>query len=85
MADNPVNVVVYSAPWCGFCRMAKAYLASKDVPFKEVDVDQDQMAAMYIFHKTGQAGIPIIEFDDQVVIGFDRPKIDLLLRDNKLV
>jgi glutaredoxin 3 len=84
MADNATTVTLYSAPWCSFCRMAKNYLGSKDVKFKIVDVDQDHMAAHYIMSKTGQAGIPVLEIGDDVILGFDRPRIDESLAKYKL-
>lgn len=77
------TVTVYSAAWCAFCKMAKEYLTSKDVAYKEVDVDHDQTAAMYIVDKTGQAGIPVIQIGDEYIVGFDRPKIDAALEKQK--
>lgn len=81
--SNPVTV--YSTTWCGFCKMAKQYLDSKGVKYKEVDIEQDQTAAMHIMHKTGQAGVPVIEVGEATIIGFDRPKIDTALQEYKLV
>lgn len=80
MADDKKTVTVYSAPWCVFCRMAKQYLTSKKVEFKEVNVDEDHTAAHYIMSKTGQAGIPVLEIGGDVILGFDRPKIDESLK-----
>lgn len=85
MADSDTNVVVYSASWCAFCHMAKEYLKGLKVPFKEIDVEHDQAAAVELVQKTGQAGIPVLEIGGETIIGFDRPKIDLALRANKLV
>lgn len=65
--------------------MAKQYLKTKNVDFKEVDLDQDRNAAMYIVNKTGQAGVPVIEIGDYTIIGFDRPRIDEALRQTKLL
>lgn len=59
--------------------MAKQYLSSKKIDFKEVNVDEDRAAASYIMQKTGQAGIPVLEIGDEFIIGFDRPKIDSAL------
>lgn len=78
-------MIIYSASWCAFCHMAKEYLKGKKVPFKEIDVDSDPGAAQAIVAKTGQAGVPVIEIGDEVILGFDRPRIDLALRANKLV
>ncbi len=85
MSDTGVQVTIYSTPWCVFCGMAKQYLKGKKVPYKEVDVAEDQTAAMYIVNKTGQAGVPVIEIGDEVILGFDRERIDGALRANKLV
>jgi len=85
MADPKTKVVIYSANWCAFCHMAKEYLKGLKVPFKEVDVEHDQTAAMYLVQKTGQAGIPVLEIGDETIIGFDRPRIDSALRANKLI
>jgi glutaredoxin 3 len=86
MADQKTpQVTVYSTTWCGFCKMAKAYLTSLKVPFKEVNIEEDQTAAMYIVHKTGQAGVPVIEVADETILGFDRTRLDSALRDKKLI
>ena len=82
---NKPGVTIYSASWCAFCHMAKQYLTSLKVEFKDVDVEHDQTAAQALVQKTGQAGIPVIEIGDEVIIGFDRPKIDLALRHHKLI
>jgi glutaredoxin 3 len=86
-SDNKPNdkVVIYSASWCAFCHMAKQYLTGLKVPFKEVDVEHDHDAARALVEKTGQAGIPVLEIGDETIIGFDRPRIDLALRANKLI
>ena len=82
---NKPGVTIYSASWCAFCHMAKQYLTNQKVEFKDVDVEHDQAAAQALVQKTGQAGIPVIEIGDEVIIGFDRPKIDLALRHHKLI
>ncbi len=84
MADKP-KVIIYSASWCAFCKMAKEYLNSKKVAFKEIDVDEDAEAARAIVAKTGQAGVPVLEIGDQTILGFDRPRIDQALAANNLV
>jgi glutaredoxin 3 len=85
MSDANPTVVIYSASWCAFCHMAKQYLNSLKVPFKEIDVEHDHEAARELVDKTGQAGIPVLEIGGETILGFDRPKIDLALRANKLI
>jgi glutaredoxin 3 len=85
MSDQNTNVVIYSASWCAFCHMAKQYLSQLKVPFTEIDVEENHEAARELVEKTGQAGIPVIEIANETIIGFDRSRIDLALRANKLV
>ncbi len=70
------NVIIYSTPTCGYCKMAKEYLTSKNIPFTEVDVSADQAAAAELFKKTGQYAVPVIEVDGKLIVGFDKRKLD---------
>ncbi|HVX58166.1 MAG TPA: glutaredoxin family protein [Candidatus Saccharimonadales bacterium] len=79
------TVTIYSAPWCAFCRMAKQYLDSKKIEYKEINVDEDQEGARAMVAKTGQAGIPVLEIGEATIIGFDRPRIDSALEQYNLV
>lgn len=83
MSTNP-SVTIYSAPWCAFCHMAKRYLDDKHITYKDIDVDADPSAARALVEKSGQAGIPVLEIGDQIIIGFDKPKIDEALSQIKL-
>ena len=82
---SDTKVTIYSAPWCAFCHMTKHYLDGLKVKYKDIDVDSDANAARELVEKTGQAGIPVIEIGDETIIGFDRQRIDLALRHNKLI
>lgn len=73
------NVVVYSTPTCPYCYQAKSYLADKGVPFTEKDVAADMEARDEMVRKSGQLGVPVIEVDGNVIVGFNRPKLDELL------
>jgi glutaredoxin 3 len=70
------KVIVYSTTWCGYCKLAKQYLTSKNVEFEEVNIEEDPKSADYIQQKTGSAGVPVIQIGDEFILGFDRPKID---------
>lgn len=73
------EVVVYSTPTCGYCHQVKQYLSQRGVPYREVDVAADPQAASEMVHLSGQRGVPVVVIDGQVVIGFNRPRIDELL------
>jgi len=73
------NVKVYSTPTCPYCVRVKEYLKQKDIEFQNIDVSSDTKAVEEMVKLTGQMGVPVVMIDDKVVIGFDKPKIDLLL------
>jgi len=74
-----VTVKVYSTPSCPYCTMAKKYLESKNVKYEEFDVSVDRSAAMEMVRKSGQRGVPVLDIDGDIVIGFDKDRIDSLL------
>jgi len=47
--------------------------------FKEVDVSKDRKAAEEMIEKSGQMGVPVIDIDGKIIIGFDKSKIEELL------
>jgi len=59
--------------------MAKEYFRSKGIEFEEIDVSRDERAALEMIQKSGQMGVPVIEIDGKIVVGFDKEKIDELL------
>ena len=74
MATNR-SVVVYSTPTCGPCKAAKAFLASKGVAFQEVNVAEDLEGREALIRQTGQLAVPVIVVGDEVVLGFNRPRL----------
>ena len=76
--DEP-DVTVYSADWCAFCHAAKEYLDKKGVKYIVKDVEADPSYAHEAVQKSGQTGIPVLEVNGTVIVGFDRPKIDAAL------
>lgn len=73
------EIKVYSTPSCPYCRMAKEYLKSKGVEFQDIDVTQVREALREMIAISGQMGVPVIKIGDEVIIGFDKNKIDQLL------
>jgi glutaredoxin-like YruB-family protein len=73
------QVIVYSTPTCSWCHAAKDYLRTHQIPFTEVDVSVDLEKAREMVAKTGQYGVPVLDIDGQIVVGFDRPRISALL------
>lgn len=77
------RVIIFSTPTCGYCNMAKQYFRQHQIRFKDVDVSRDQTAARDLVRRTGQMGVPVIDIGGQLIVGFDKPKIDQLLNINK--
>ncbi|KKT28617.1 MAG: hypothetical protein UW43_C0004G0019 [Candidatus Yanofskybacteria bacterium GW2011_GWA1_44_21] len=74
------NILIYTTPTCHFCHMAKEYFKSKGIKYEEVDLAKNPERGQEVIQKSGQFGVPVIEINGKIVIGFDRPKIDEYLK-----
>lgn len=74
-----MTVKVYSTPTCPYCGMAKKYLDSKNVKYVDYDVSTNRDAAVEMVNKSGQRGVPVLDIDGNIIIGFDKEKIDSLI------
>ena len=74
------TVKVYSTPWCMYCKMAKDYFKEKKINFTEFDVSSDEKARKEMLDKTHQSGVPVIDIGGELVIGFDKERINQLLK-----
>jgi glutaredoxin-like YruB-family protein len=84
MSDKNDKVIVYSATWCAFCHAAKDYFDKLGVTYADKDVEKDPQNGIDAVEKSGQRGIPVIDIDGDIIIGFDRPKIDAALKKHHL-
>jgi glutaredoxin-like YruB-family protein len=73
------KVIVFSTPTCSFCNMTKKYFREKGIRFTDIDVSRDFEAARDMVRRSGQMGVPVIDIGGRIVIGFNKPQIDLLL------
>ena len=73
-------VTIYSTPVCHFCHAAKDFFKENDITFAEHDVASDLDKREEMIEMTGQMGVPVIRIGDDVIIGFDEPKLKELLR-----
>ena len=75
------NITIYSTTWCGFCKMAKKYLDDKGIKHTDKDIELDPAAQLELIKKLDGTfrGVPVIDIDGQIILGFDRPKIDAAL------
>lgn len=73
------TVTIYSTPTCHFCHMAKDYFTENKIAFTDYDVASDMQRRTEMLDKTGQMGVPVIMVGDEVIVGFDQPKLAQLL------
>ncbi len=73
------NIKVYSTEACPYCVSLKSYLDEHNIPYQAIDVGSDKQAAQEMIDKTGQMGVPVIDIDGEVIIGFDKERINQLL------
>lgn len=72
-------IKVYSTPTCVYCETLKEYLNDKKISFESIDVSKDQKGLERMIEKSGQMGVPVIEIDNDIIVGFDKAKINKLL------
>lgn len=73
------KVKVYSTPTCAYCYTLKEFLKEKGIEFEDVDVSTDEKALAEMKEKSGQTGVPVLDIDGHIVVGFDKEKIEKLL------
>ncbi|MBW3014119.1 glutaredoxin family protein [Candidatus Woesearchaeota archaeon] len=74
-ATKQKKVIVYSTKTCPYCVMAKEFLKQNKIKFTEKDVSADSAALKEMQEKSGQGGVPVIDINGTIIIGFDLPKL----------
>ncbi len=75
----PQKIIIYTTPTCPYCQQAKAFFKEKGLNYEEKNVAADQTAAQEMIEKSGQMGVPVIEIDGQIIVGFDRAELEKAL------
>ncbi len=70
-----MNITIYTTPTCVYCKMTKALLKEKGIAYTEKDVSADDQAREEMIHKSGQLGVPVIDIDGKIVVGFDKERL----------
>ncbi|MEA3310511.1 MAG: glutaredoxin domain-containing protein [Chloroflexota bacterium] len=73
------RVIVFSTPTCPHCKHAKSYLQKNNIQFKDIDVSRDHAAARDMMRRSGRQGVPQIDINGRIIVGFNRRKLDQLL------
>jgi len=69
------SVKVYSTPTCPWCIRVKQFLKDSNIVFEDYDVGTDQVRAEEMIKKTGQMGVPVIDIEGEIIVGFDKERI----------
>jgi glutaredoxin-like YruB-family protein len=79
MALMAKNVKVYSTPTCPWCVRVKQFLRDNNIAFEDYDVGADQAKAEEMVKVSGQMGVPVLDIEGQIIVGFDRERIKAAL------
>ena len=84
VAANTGDIIVYKTSWCGVCKKVEAYLDRKGVTYVAKDIEKDRKAAAELQAKAAKAGtktgsVPVIDIGGELMVGFDRAKLERLL------
>ena len=78
MSEEKPAVIIYSTNWCAYCKMARQYLMGLSVSTVEKNIEEDEAAHQELMDKIGGnfRGVPVIDINGDIILGFDRAKID---------
>ncbi len=74
------TVIIYSTPTCPYCQMAKMFLKQHNIAYTEHNVAEDMQAQKEMIEKSKQMGVPVIDINGEIVIGFDKKRMKELLK-----
>jgi len=74
------KITIYTTPTCVYCKMTKAYFKEHNVVYEEKDVSTDHAAQEEMVKKSGQMGVPVIEIGTDIIIGFNKAKLEELIK-----
>lgn len=69
------NIKIYSTPTCPFCIRAKQFLKENNIPFEDIDVSVNPQAVEEMIKISGQMGVPILDIEGEIIVGFDKERI----------
>jgi len=73
------KVKVYSTSTCPWCHKTKEFLNEKGIKFEDINVGLNQKAANEMVEKSGQMGVPVIDIDGKIIVGFDKEELEKAL------
>jgi mycoredoxin len=85
--SNSAQIIIYSTTWCAFCKTEEQYLTKKGIAYVKKDIEEDKEAYEELMSKSGGGfqGVPVTDIAGELVLGFDRLKIDSLIKEKGIV
>lgn len=81
--DNPLcytgwdmKIIVYSTPTCPYCKLTKDFLKENHIAHSDIDVSSDPSMANEMVKKSGQMGVPVIDIDGQIIVGWNKAALE---------
>lgn len=78
-------ITVFTSPDCAFCHALKEYLHDNKIKFTEKNIIKDLDAQKWVLETTNRLSVPVIKIDNRIIVGFNRPHIESVLKDKKLI
>ena len=76
-------IKIYTTPTCPWCKKTKEFFKENKIKFKEINATSDKKAAKEMIEKSGQMGVPVIDIDGEIIVGFNKPAIEKALKIKK--
>ncbi len=73
------KITIYTTPTCVYCKMTKAFFKQNNVAYEEKDVSVDAQARDAMIAKSNQMGVPVVDIDGHILVGFDKKGLEQLL------
>jgi len=69
------KIKIYTTPTCTYCRMTKEFLDGHSIPYDAIDVTKDATARNEMIERSGQMGVPVIDIDGELTVGFNKERL----------
>jgi len=73
------KITIYSTPTCVYCKMTKEFLQKNNIPYEELNVAEDEKAREEMVQKSNQLGVPVIDINGEIFVGFNRAELEKAL------
>lgn len=74
------KIKIYTTTFCPWCKMVEEFLSQNKIPFEEINVEKNPDKAKEMIKKSGQAAVPVIDINGQIIVGYDREKLKKALK-----